>query len=400
MDSTLKCNDLACRGLCPDQAVVTTCSHIFCLSCAGRLGLVEVPRDGYRICPACSTQLMNPDDAVVTSLNPAEDYKTSILSGLSPMIIMECAGRGLAFWAYQMVQEITYQDYMTRSLTEKYQGLEAGMAETERTLREQNDKLNNTLKGKQQTGRNAACSDNEALHHKNEGLVQQLQQRNKSYQQMHTLYNKLKHQQQAAGLELAADQGAEQILMQAGSQQQPQHRMSTQRPDGQAQQRVRNGSNGSGGSDERRQQRVHSWPQATQPTYSQQTNTGMGYQSGAGGSYRSAVGTSHSMPIPPGSSQNRVRLPQAYSRPAFGTYNQSLLGGGFRSSMGNDPLRTGTPSQGQYNGVTTNTNHVQNGAYGMSAGMRMGRPAGISASQSRGLHANSLGAGYAGMTMH
>lgn len=109
---------------------------------------------------------------------------------------------------------------------------------------------------------------------------------------MHRLYNKLKHQQQAAGLELAADQGAEQILMQAGSQQQSQHRMSTQRPDGQAQQRVRNGSNGSGGSDERRQQRVHSWPQATQPTYSQQTTTGMGYPAGASGSYRSAVGTS------------------------------------------------------------------------------------------------------------
>lgn len=106
------------------------------------------------------------------------------------------------------------------------------------------------------------------------------------------------------------------------------------------------------------------------------------------------------MPIPPGSSQNRVRLPQAYSRPAFGTYNQSLLGGGFRSSMGNDPLRTGTPSQGQYNGATNGIGHIQNGAYGMSAGMRMGRPAGVTASQGRGLPSNSLGGGYAGMTMH
>lgn len=43
---------------------------------------------------------------------------------------------------------------MARSLTEKYQGLEAGMAETERILREQNDKLSNTLKGKKQIGRN------------------------------------------------------------------------------------------------------------------------------------------------------------------------------------------------------------------------------------------------------
>lgn len=105
MDSTLHCNDLKCRSLCPDQAVVTTCSHIFCIPCAGRLGLTEA-RDGHRVCPACATQLVNPDDAVITSLNPTEDYKTSILSGLSPTIIMECAGRRLAFWAYQMVQEM------------------------------------------------------------------------------------------------------------------------------------------------------------------------------------------------------------------------------------------------------------------------------------------------------
>jgi E3 ubiquitin-protein ligase CCNP1IP1 len=39
-------------------------------------------------------------------LNPSEDYKTSILSGLSPTIVMEIAGRGLAFWNYQMAQEM------------------------------------------------------------------------------------------------------------------------------------------------------------------------------------------------------------------------------------------------------------------------------------------------------
>jgi E3 ubiquitin-protein ligase CCNP1IP1 len=105
MDSTLHCNNSRCRCLCLDEAVVTTCSHIFCIPCAGRLGLTET-RDGHRVCPACSTQLVNPDDAVIASLNPPEDYKTSILSGLSPTIIIECAGRGLAFWAYQMVQEM------------------------------------------------------------------------------------------------------------------------------------------------------------------------------------------------------------------------------------------------------------------------------------------------------
>lgn len=49
---------------------------------------------------------MAPDDAVFTTLNPTDDYKTSLLSGLNPGLIMEIAGRGLAFWGYQAMQEV------------------------------------------------------------------------------------------------------------------------------------------------------------------------------------------------------------------------------------------------------------------------------------------------------
>lgn len=80
-------------------------SHIFCISCSDNLGLSN-SSGGVRICPACETHLTNPDDVVVTQLNPTEDYKTSVLSGLSPSIIMECAGRGLAFHSYQTTQEM------------------------------------------------------------------------------------------------------------------------------------------------------------------------------------------------------------------------------------------------------------------------------------------------------
>lgn len=44
---------------------------------------------------------------MVTNLNPSEDYKTSVLSGLSPEAIMECAGRALSFWSYQMTQDLS-----------------------------------------------------------------------------------------------------------------------------------------------------------------------------------------------------------------------------------------------------------------------------------------------------
>lgn len=115
MDVPLRCNTLKCRTPLTDHAVVTTCSHLFCIPCADRLGLTRPQPQHHhqhqqrlttRVCPACDTQLLNPDDAVLAPLNPTEDYKTSVLSGLSPSVMMECVGRGLAFWVYQVGQEM------------------------------------------------------------------------------------------------------------------------------------------------------------------------------------------------------------------------------------------------------------------------------------------------------
>lgn len=63
----------------------------------------------------------------MAGLNPSEDYKTSVLSGLSPSIIMDCASRGLAFYSYQASQEIIYQEHLAKSLTEKFAGLNQQM---------------------------------------------------------------------------------------------------------------------------------------------------------------------------------------------------------------------------------------------------------------------------------
>lgn len=74
--------------------------------------------------------MVKPDDAVFANLNPSEDYKTSILSGLSPNVIMECAGRALSFWAYQTAQQISYQQYLCKTLTEKYSNLKLRLDQT------------------------------------------------------------------------------------------------------------------------------------------------------------------------------------------------------------------------------------------------------------------------------
>jgi E3 ubiquitin-protein ligase CCNP1IP1 len=88
------------------NSVSSILSHIFCLDCANRLQLSNSPSGQRPVCPACTAQLLNPDDAVIANLNPTEDYKTSVLSGLSPTVIMECAGRALSFWGYQITQEM------------------------------------------------------------------------------------------------------------------------------------------------------------------------------------------------------------------------------------------------------------------------------------------------------
>ena len=139
MEHRLRCNHLKCRKQLDDHAVVTTCryaraanyfppcpvillspprslwltipSHVFCIECSNRCQISD-QRDSQRdsqhpVCPACNMHLPNPDDVVVTNLNPTENYKTSVLSGLSPNVIIECAGRALGFWTYQTTQEMS-----------------------------------------------------------------------------------------------------------------------------------------------------------------------------------------------------------------------------------------------------------------------------------------------------
>lgn len=104
---TLRCNVIPCRSPLDQRAVVTTCSHIFCVSCAEATGLATLDQHfGARVCPACNTNLPTVDDAVLTLVNPPDEYKTSVLSGMSPTIIMEIASRGMAFWHYQATQEM------------------------------------------------------------------------------------------------------------------------------------------------------------------------------------------------------------------------------------------------------------------------------------------------------
>ena len=122
-------------------------SHVFCSNCADVTGLSR-STNAHRTCPACNSSLHNPDDVVVAGLNPSEDYKTSVLSGLSPTIIMECASRSLAFHSYQTSQEIIYQEHLAKGLTGKYDTLSQQMDQLVHDANSQIKALQDKMQGR------------------------------------------------------------------------------------------------------------------------------------------------------------------------------------------------------------------------------------------------------------
>ncbi|KAF2661351.1 hypothetical protein K491DRAFT_710928 [Lophiostoma macrostomum CBS 122681] len=203
MEFVLRCNDLKCRTQLHDRAVVTTCSHVFCSQCADSTGLSRA-HNGNRQCPACGTALINPDDVVVAGLNPSEDYKTSVLSGLSPTVIMECASRGLAFYSYQSSQEIVYQEHLAKSLTEKYTNLNQQM---DQLIHEANAQIKG-LQDKIQSMQVEQAS----LEHKNHELSDAFRDKARAQQQIQKLYQSLKAQVMASHVANAAGDEADYAL--------------------------------------------------------------------------------------------------------------------------------------------------------------------------------------------
>ncbi|KAI1109178.1 hypothetical protein F5Y14DRAFT_444898 [Nemania sp. NC0429] len=204
MEHTLQCNVLKCRKELGDRALVTTCYHIFCGDCATRLGLTSQRRDEPIACPACGTHLVNPDDAVVTNLKPSDDYKTSVLSGLSPNVIIDCASRALSFWAYQVTQEIIFQQHVSRTLKEKYSSLNVHLDKVVNEANAEIANCHNKLKG--------AEIDRDELRKKYEELLQTCKEKNRKLLQTQELYDKLKRKAMLGQVQDAAEDAVESTL--------------------------------------------------------------------------------------------------------------------------------------------------------------------------------------------
>lgn len=178
MDADLKCNRLTCRRPLTDKAVVTTCSHIFCIDCANELF------NPSRLCPACDTNLAEPDDVVVCSLHPTNDYKTSVLSGLTPATILEICSRAISFWQYQIHQESTFQQAVVRNLNDKNAQLQKQL---DNVLREANGELNLLNNKKEELER-----DLELERRKVRELQEGSRERDREYAKLKVQFDKLK----------------------------------------------------------------------------------------------------------------------------------------------------------------------------------------------------------------
>ncbi|KAH9960489.1 hypothetical protein BC827DRAFT_1132969 [Russula dissimulans] len=170
MEFDFRCNRLSCRKSLTDKAVVTTCSHIFCLDCANELF------GPARLCPACETSLTEADDVVVSSLHPSNDYKTSVLSGLNPATILEICSRAISFWQYQIHQENSFQHAVVRSISDKNAQLQKQL---ENLVREADSEINLLTSKLSDVER-----DLDLERRKNRDLQETSRERDKEYQKL------------------------------------------------------------------------------------------------------------------------------------------------------------------------------------------------------------------------
>ncbi|KAF9586288.1 hypothetical protein BGW38_007419 [Lunasporangiospora selenospora] len=88
------------------------------------------------------------DDIVFVDLDPSQEYKSSVLSGLRPEVVLEICTRALSFWTYQTAQEAKLQELNQKTLEEKIRHLEKQLQWTTREMNSEIAGCRETTAGK------------------------------------------------------------------------------------------------------------------------------------------------------------------------------------------------------------------------------------------------------------
>lgn len=109
---------------------------------------------------------------------------------------MECAGRALSFWAYQTTQNIYYQQYLYKTLTEKYSALNSRLEQTVNDANAQIETLQRKI--------NSLATENDSTRKKNEELSKAYKEKNRQLLQTQELHDKLRHTVEMSHIQRAA----------------------------------------------------------------------------------------------------------------------------------------------------------------------------------------------------
>jgi E3 ubiquitin-protein ligase CCNP1IP1 len=115
------CNFNECRKPLKSFAWVTSCSHAFCEEHGDR-DFADASNRSEKLCPACETHLTEKYDVVHADLDPPEQFRSIVLAGLQPHVVMDVASRAISFWSYQVSEECSYQAHLTRRAVEVAKG--------------------------------------------------------------------------------------------------------------------------------------------------------------------------------------------------------------------------------------------------------------------------------------
>ncbi|XP_064638350.1 E3 ubiquitin-protein ligase CCNB1IP1-like [Lineus longissimus] len=184
-DCDLFCNRPKCRKRLENYAWVTSCSHIFC----DKDGANEF--NSNLTCPACKTDLSGKFDVVRIDLHPPEQYKSMILAGQKPDVIMEACSRALSFWSYQACQEKMYHEYRAKSAKDKLDQLETYCEQMVSKCQAEIKSLNDNIKSmkNQHVSLLQDIEEEKKITHE---FAEKLSEKSRQYQKLQTMYDNLR----------------------------------------------------------------------------------------------------------------------------------------------------------------------------------------------------------------
>ncbi|KAK9701447.1 hypothetical protein QE152_g30594 [Popillia japonica] len=142
-DGELRCNLQSCRKVLEENALVTSCSHIFCY----QHGQVSISNEN---CLACGTKFRSKTDFSITDLRPSDQIKSMLLSGLNPDQALEIANRSISFYTYQLFNENRLKDEMLKRSKEECDNLKGYCASLKAKYHTEIEKLQRSTLGLKQ----------------------------------------------------------------------------------------------------------------------------------------------------------------------------------------------------------------------------------------------------------